>query len=503
MSSHPPQPDPKRWFALLFISIAQLMVFLDGAIMNIALPSAQESLHFSDGNRQWVITVYGLAFGGLLILGGRLADLWGRRRIFVIGLIGFALASVIGGVAVDLPMLLTARALQGVFGALLAPAALALISVTFTEPRERAKAFGIYGAIATAGGALGLLLGGVLTEYATWRWGLFINLPIAAVGIVGVLAVVRDPGRAAERARLDVPGAVLATAGAVALVFGFARAENDGWASAVPVGMFAASAALLAAFVLLESRVTSPLLPLRVLRDRNRAGAYLSLGLSVMSMFGMFLFLSYYFQLVKGYSPVQSGAAFIPMAIAQATGSTQIAARLSRFVRPGILMGAGFAVSGIGVLMLVALDPGSSFAYVSAAEMVMGLGIGTAFMPSFGLATHEVDASDVGVASAMINTSQQVGGSIGTALLNTVAASATASFAASRSGAAGVVNHALVHGFSVAYVWAGGFLAAAAAVAFVAINAGRPGAREDAAGGSPGRRTDAGDQDDRLPGLSL
>ncbi|MEV0035652.1 DHA2 family efflux MFS transporter permease subunit [Streptomyces sp. NPDC050804] len=502
MSPNPAQPDPKRWLALLFISIAQLMVFLDGAIMNIALPSAQESLHFSDGNRQWVITVYGLAFGGLLVLGGRLADLWGRRRIFIIGLIGFALASGIGGVAANLPMLLTARALQGVFGALLAPAALALISVAFTDSRERAKAFGIYGALATAGGAIGLLLGGVLTEYATWRWGLLINLPIAAIGIAGVLAVVRDTGREAKRARLDVPGAILATAGAVALVFGFARAENDGWASAVPIGMFLASAVLLAAFVLLESRVKSPLLPLRVLKDRNRAGAYLSMGLSVMSMFGMFLFLSYYFQLVKDYSPVQSGAAFIPMAIAQAVGSTQIAARLSRFVRPGRLMGTGFAVSGVGVLMLAALDPGSSFVYVSAAEVVMGLGIGTAFMPAFGLASHGVDAFDVGVASAMINTSQQVGGSVGTALLNTVAASATASFTASRTGSAGLVNRALVHGFSVAYVWATGFLIAAAVVAFVAITAGRPETAAADPAGTLDERVKDGDHDDRLPSMS-
>ncbi|MFJ6646127.1 MFS transporter [Streptomyces sp. NPDC091290] len=474
MSQDVYQPVPRRWLALLFIAVAQLMVFLDGAIMNIALPSAQQDLHFTDGGRQWVITAYGLAFGGLLILGGRLGDLWGRKRVFVIGLLGFALASGLGGAAQNLPTLLTARALQGVFAALLAPAALALISLAFTDARERAKAFGIYGAIATAGGALGLLLGGMFTEYTEWRWGLYINLPIAVIGILGVLTVVRDPGIPAGRARLDVPGALLASGGAVALVFGFAKAESDGWAAGVTVSMFVLSALLLAAFVLLAAKVTSPLLPLRVLTERNRAGAYLSLALSVVSMFGMFLFLSYYFQLVKGYSPVQSGAAFIPMAAAQAFASTQIGARLSHRVRPGLLMGAGYAVSGIGVLMLALLDVDSSFGYIAVAEIVVGAGIGTAFMPAFSLGTHGVELRDVGVASAMTNTSQQIGGSIGTALLNTIAASATAGYVASHQGAVSLTGLSLVHGYSVAYWWATGFLAAAALVAFLAVDAGKP-----------------------------
>ncbi|MFF0304429.1 MFS transporter [Streptomyces sp. NPDC004562] len=474
MSQDVHQPVPRRWLALLFIAVAQLMAFLDGAIMNIALPSAQQDLHFTDGGRQWVITAYGLAFGGLLILGGRLGDLWGRKRVFVIGLLGFALASGLGGAAQNLPTLLTARALQGVFAALLAPAALALISLAFTDARERAKAFGIYGAIATAGGALGLLLGGMFTEYTEWRWGLYINLPIAVIGILGVLTVVRDPGIPAGRARLDVPGALLASGGAVALVFGFAKAESDGWAAGVTVSMFVLAALLLAAFVLLAAKVTSPLLPLRVLTERNRAGAYLSLALSVVSMFGMFLFLSYYFQLVKGYSPVQSGAAFIPMAAAQALGSTQIGARLSHRVRPGLLMGAGYAVSGIGVLMLALLDVDSSFGYIAVAEIVAGAGIGTAFMPAFSLGTHGVELRDVGVASAMTNTSQQIGGSIGTALLNTIAASATAGYVASHQGAVSLTGLSLVHGYSVAYWWATGFLAAAALVAFLAVDAGKP-----------------------------
>jgi hypothetical protein len=271
-----------------------------------------------------------------------------------------------------------------------------------------------------------------------------------------------------------VPGAILASGGAVALVFGFAKAESDGWGAGVTIGMFVLSALLLAAFVLLEAKVTSPLLPLRVLAERNRAGSYLSLALSVMSMFGMFLFLSYYFQLVKGYTPVQSGAAFIPMAAAQAIGSTQIGARLAHRVRPGLLMGAGYAVSGIGVLMLALLDLGSSFGYIAAAEIVVGVGIGTAFMPAFSLGAHGVEPRDVGVASAMTNTSQQMGGSIGTALLNTIAASATTGYVASHQGSASLTNLSLMHGYSVAYWWGTGFLAAAALVAFFAVNAGNP-----------------------------
>ncbi|WP_431964916.1 DHA2 family efflux MFS transporter permease subunit [Actinacidiphila sp. bgisy160] len=484
MSQDVHHPDPRRWLALLFIAIAQLMVFLDGAIMNIALPSAQHDLHFTDGGRQWVITAYGLAFGGLLILGGRLGDLWGRKRVFVIGLVGFALASGIGGAAQNLSTLLTARALQGVFGALLAPAALALISLAFTDVKERAKAFGIYGAIATAGGALGLLLGGVFTEYTDWRWGFYINLPIAAIGITGVLAVVRDAGAHAGRGRLDVPGAILASGGAVALVFGFAKAESDGWDAGVTISMFVLSILLLAAFVVLEAKVKSPLLPLRVLTERNRAGSYLSLALSVMSMFGMFLFLSYYFQLVKGYSPVQSGAAFIPMAAAQAIGSTQIGARLSHRVRPGLLMGVGYAVSGAGVLLLALLDVDSSFGFIAVAEIVVGVGIGTAFMPAFSLGAHGVEPRDVGVASAMTSTAQQMGGSIGTALLNTIAASATTGYVASHHGSASLTNLSLVHGYSMAYWWGTGFLAAAALVAFFAVNAGNPRSQSKVAAGS-------------------
>ncbi|MFJ6216028.1 MFS transporter [Streptomyces sp. NPDC092296] len=468
--------DPRRWTALVFIALAQLMVVLDGTIVNIALPSAQHDLGISDGNRQWVITAYTLAFGGLLLLGGRIADLAGRKRAFVIGLIGFAGASALGGAAANAGMLLGARALQGVFGALLAPAALSLLAVTFTEAKERAKAFGIFGAIAGGGGALGLILGGVLTEYLNWRWALYVNVPIAAVAAIGAITVVREPAHGRNRNRLDIPGVVLATLGLVSLVYGFTRAETDGWASAATIGLFVAAVVLLAGFALVEGRVKAPLLPLRVVTDRNRAGIYLSLGLAIIGMFGLFLFLTYYLQIIKGYTPVVTGLAFLPMIAGMITGSTQIGARLMNRVPPRLLMGPGFLAAALGMLILTQLKVDSSYAgLVLPAQILLGLGMGTAFMPAMSLATHGVQPRDAGVASAMVNTSQQVGGSIGTALLNTVAASATTSWLVAHGGNPKLVNEAAVHGYATAIWWAVGILAAAATLALTMINTGRQG----------------------------
>ncbi|MFG2293814.1 MFS transporter [Streptomyces sp. NPDC048603] len=479
----PQQADPSRWKALVFIALAQLMVVLDATIVNIALPSAQEDLGISDGNRQWVITAYALAFGGLLLFGGRIADLWGRRNAFIVGLAGFAAASALGGAATGEAMMLGARALQGAFGALLAPAALSLLAVMFTDAKERAKAFGIFGAIAGGGGAVGLILGGFLTEYLNWRWTFYVNIPFAAVAAVGAYLVIREPAGSRNRAPLDIPGVLLSTAGLVALVYGFTRAESDGWTDGVTVGLFVASVLLLGAFVVTEALVKSPLLPLRVLLERNRGGVYLSLGLAVIAMFGLFLFLTYYLQVVKGYSPVKTGFAFLPMIAGMITGSTQIGARLMTRVPPRLLMGPGFLVAATGMLMLTQLEVGSSYAaLILPAQLLLGLGMGTAFMPAMSLATHGVDPADAGVASAMVNTSQQVGGAIGTALLNTIAASATTAYLTSHAAeaAAGgpaarlVQAEAMVHGYSSAIWWAVGILAVSAAIALALINTGRP-----------------------------
>ncbi|MFJ4010378.1 MFS transporter [Streptomyces sp. NPDC090026] len=481
-------PDPSRWKALVFIALAQLMVVLDATIVNIALPTAQQDLGISDGNRQWVITAYALAFGGLLLFGGRIADLWGRKRTFVVGLLGFAAASALGGAATGQAMMLGARALQGVFGALLAPAALSLLAVMFTDAKERAKAFGIYGAIAGGGGAVGLILGGVLTEYLDWRWTFFVNIPFAIVAAAGAYFVIREPAGARNRSPLDIPGVVLSTLGLVALVYGFTRAESAGWSDGLTVGMFVASAVLLLAFVATEAKVSSPLLPLRVLTERNRGGVYLSLGLAVIAMFGLFLFLTFYLQVVKDYSPVMTGFAFLPMIAGMITGSTQIGARLMTRVAPRLLMAPGFTVAALGMLMLTQLDVDSSYAgLILPAQLLLGLGMGTAFMPAMSLATHGVDPADAGVASAMVNTSQQVGGAIGTALLNTIAASATSSYIASHSAAATDARllqlQGMVHGFSSAIWWAVGILVLAAAIAGTLVNTGRPGEGRTVAGG--------------------
>ncbi|GGP36874.1 MFS transporter [Streptomyces melanogenes] len=472
-------PDPSRWKALAFIALAQLMVVLDATIVNIALPSAQTDLGISDGNKQWVITAYALAFGGLLLFGGRIADLWGRKRTFVVGLLGFAAASALGGAATGQAMLLGSRALQGAFGALLAPAALSLLAVMFTDAKERAKAFGIYGAIAGGGGAVGLILGGFLTEYLNWRWTFFVNIPFAIVAAAGAYFVIREPSGTRNRSPLDVPGVVLSTLGLVALVYGFTRAESAGWSDTLTVSMFVSAAVLLIAFVVTEAKVKNPLLPLRVVTNRNRGGVYLSLGLAIIAMFGLFLFLTYYLQVVKGYSPVKTGFAFLPMIAGMITGSTQIGARLMTRVAPRLLMGPGFLTAGVGMLILTQLQIDTSYAgLILPAQILLGLGMGTAFMPAMSLATIGVEPRDAGVASAMVNTSQQVGGAIGTALLNTIAASATTAYVTSHAAGAKSVEllklQAMVHGFTSAIWWAVGILVVASAIAFTLVNTGRP-----------------------------
>nr|WP_223291040.1 MFS transporter [Streptomyces avicenniae] len=495
MSLAPSTLDPKRWTALIFIALAQLMVVLDGTIVNIALPSAQADLGISDANRQWVITAYALAFGGLLLFGGRISDMWGRRRAFVIGLIGFALASALGGAAQNEAMMFGSRALQGVFGALLAPASLSLLTVLFTDAKERAKAFGVFGAIAGAGAAVGLLLGGALTDYLDWRWTFFVNIPFAVVAAVGAILTVTEPESARNHARLDVPGVILASSGLVALVYAFTRAEQESWGESLTVATFIASGVLLALFVLVESRVRSPLLPLRVVSDRNRGGAYLSLGLAIVGMFGLFLFLTYYLQVVRDYSPVRTGVAFLPMVAGMIIGSTQIGARLVMRVPPRALMVPGLLVASLGMLILTQLEPDSSYVtIVLPAEILLGLGMGTSFMPAMSLATERIRPTDAGIASAMVNVSQQVGGAIGTAALNTVAASATASYAVAHRATAtdpqSLEFASMVHGYTSAIWWAFGILVAAAASAALLINS-------KGHGGNRGAATEDGAEDNQ------
>ncbi|HEY2645107.1 MAG TPA: MFS transporter, partial [Galbitalea sp.] len=323
--------DPRRWLALAVIAVAQLMIVLDASIVTIALPSAQHALHMSNANRQWVITAYTLAFGGLLLLGGRIADYVGRKRVFLVGLFGFAAASAIGGLAPNAATLFGARALQGAFAALMAPAALSIISVTFTEAHERARAFGVYGAISGGGAAIGLIVGGLLTQYASWRWCLLVNVPVAAITIVAAIYLVNESRGANGHRHYDIPGALTVTLGLVSLVYAFTKAQTDGWGSTTTVALIAASIVLLLTFVVIEVRTANPLLPLGVVLDRNRGGSYLTSLVIGMTLLAMFVFLTYYFQGTLHYSALKSGFAFLPFSLGVIVSATVAAQLLPRF----------------------------------------------------------------------------------------------------------------------------------------------------------------------------
>ena len=455
----------RRWLTLTVVALAQLMVVLDSTVVNIALPAAQTDLGFSDGDRQWVVTAYSLAFGSLLLLGGRLSDLIGRKRTFIIGLIGFAVASALGGAADSFGTLVAARALQGVFGALLAPTALAVLTTTFTIPKERARAFGIFGAIAGAGGAVGLLLGGFLTERFDWRWNLYINVFIAVIGVIGAAIYVSESARTGPRPKLDIPGTVLISGGLFGLVYGFANAETDGWGSPLTWGMLAGAAVLLVAFVLWQRRAAHPLLPLTIVLDRNRGAAYASVLIAGAGMFGIFLFVTYYLQASLGFSPIQTGLSFLPM-IAMLVLAAQLGTNIfvPRF-GPKIMVPLGMVIAAVAMIMLTRLDLDSSYAAnVLPALMLMGFGMGTIMPASMQTATLGVDREFAGVASAMVNTSQQVGGSIGVALLNTLAATAATDYLASHAASADVAANAAIASYATAYWWGAAFFALGAVV---------------------------------------
>ena len=457
----------RRWLTLMVVGLAQLMVVLDGTVVNIALPSAQHDLGFSDGDRQWVITAYALAFASLLLLGGRLSDLIGRKRTFIIGLVGFALASALGGAAPNFEVLIGARALQGAFGALLAPTALAVLTTTFTIPKERARAFGVFGAIAGAGGAVGLLLGGALTENLDWRWNLYINVAIAAVAIVGTLLFVPSIERIGPRPKLDIPGTLLVSGGLFGIVYGFSNAETDGWDSPLTWGVLAIAGALLVAFVIWQTRATHPLLPLSIILDRNRGAAFFSVLIAGSGMFGVFLFVTYYMQISLKFTPWETGLSFLPM-IAMLVLAAQLSTNLLLpRLGPKVMVPVGMLFGVIAMLLFTRLDLDSSYAPdVLAPLMVLGLAMGTIMPASMQTATLGVDRQFAGVASAMVNTSQQVGGSIGTALLNTIAATAATDYIANHLPPSElVVAQAAVSSYAAAYWWGAGIFALGGVVA--------------------------------------
>jgi EmrB/QacA subfamily drug resistance transporter len=468
----------RRRLVLGVIGLAQLMVVLDLTVMNIALPTIQQALHFTAADRQWVVTAYALAFGSLLLLGGRLADLLGRKETFLVGLVGFAGVSAVGGASVNFAMLVTARACQGAFAALLVPSALSLLTTTFTEPKERGKAFGVFGAIAVAGGAVGLLLGGALTEYLSWRWTLYVNLIFAVVAFAGgTLLLQRQPSQ--SKPRLDIPGVLLASGGVFGLVYGFSNAGSHGWGASSTYGFLAAGVVLLAAFAGWEGRTSHPLLPPRVVLDRDRGGAYVSMLIAGAGLFGTFFFLTYYLQQTLGYSPLVTGVAFLPISAGSAiTSNVATIVLLPRFgprplVAPGMLGAAG------AMAWLAQLGPHTGYAVGVLGPLILAaVGIGLVIAPSISTGTFGVAREDAGVASATVTVGQQLGASIGTSLLNTLFAAAVASYLAANLPAARLIGRpalsalALAHGYDTVFWWIAGIFAGGAVISGALLRTG-------------------------------
>jgi len=457
--------DPRRWLILAVICAGVLMIVLDTTVMNLALPSAQHALGFTNAGRQWIVTAYSLSFGSLLLFCGRLADLIGRKVTFLAGLAGFAAASAVGGASDSFTMLVTARACQGVFAALLAPSALSLLTTTFTDPKERGKAFGVYGTVAASGSAIGLLLGGALTSYLSWRWCLYVNLVFAGIALpAGALLLGRQPRT--PGARLDVPGVAAVSGGMFCLVYGFSNAATHGWHTPSTWGFLTAGAVLLIVFAAWQTRTSHPLLPPRVIGDRNRGGAYLASFVNGAGIFGIFLFLIYYMQVSLRYSAVRSGLAMLPMVavigVVANVGNVKLMPRFGP--RPLVVVGLLLNAAGMAALTRIGVHSGYASALLGPL-VVTGVGMGFIFGAAANTGTFGVTARDAGVASASVNTGQQLGGSIGTALLNTIAASTTVSYLADHrhaGPAAQLVQLAAIHGYTTVFWCCAGIFAAGA-----------------------------------------
>jgi EmrB/QacA subfamily drug resistance transporter len=461
--------EPNRWAVLALLSVAQLMVVLDATIVTIAIPSAQNALHFSTQSRQWIVTAYALAFGSLLLLGGKLGDLFGRKWTLIGGLVGFSIASAIGGLAQSFGVLVAARTLQGAFGALLAPSALGLLTVTFAGSPDRNTAFGIFGAIAGGGASLGLILGGALTQVLSWRWCLYVNLVIAAPATIAALRLVVDH-RAGKRDPIDIPGALTSALGLFALVYGFSNAETHSWSATATIVALVASPVLLTAFVLIERKAEHPLLPLHIVWDRGRGGAYTTIALSGAGVFAVFLFLTYFLQQQRGLAPLTTGLAFLPLTGVLVVTSTIVQTRVIQHTGVKPLVLAGTTLAAIAMFLFTRLTPGSSYATdVLPGLLVLGVGMGFIFAPAFSTATLGVEGPEAGIASAMVNTSQQVGGSVGTSLLSTIFASAVASYLADHLHTRSVADAAAVHGYTTAFGWSVGIFALAFLLAIVIL----------------------------------
>ncbi len=455
---------PNKWWALGVLALTQLVVVLDSTIVNIALPQAQQELDLTDGQRQWVVTAYALAFGALLLLGGRIADYWGRKRTFLVGMVGFGIASAVGGLAQNGIELIVARGFQGLFAAMLAPAALALLTVTFTAGRERATAFAVFGTIAGAGAAVGLVLGGVLTEFADWRWCLLVNIFFVIVGFVGGILLVTE-SKADGDNRYDVWGAVTVTLGLGSLVYGFSLAEH-GWGQLDTLGFLALGVGLLVAFVLIERRVAQPLLPLRVVLHRVRGGAFLIQAVVGSVMIGVTLYLTFHLQIVLGMSPLESGLASLPLTIA-IMGVAPVATRFLPVVGPRALLIAGPLIVAVGLLYLSFITAGGDyFAQVLPGLVIMGIGMALVFVPLQNLALTGVAPHDAGAASATANSAMQIGGSIGLSVFTALYAGVVGGAAVS-DGASQLA--AFTSGYSAIFLAAAGAMVGASAIAVFVI----------------------------------
>lgn len=461
--------NPTRWWALVVLASAQLMVILDATVVTIALPFAQRDLGIGEADKQWALTAYTLIFGGLLLLGGRMADYLGRRRIFLIGLVGFAAASALAGLAQTGTQLFLGRGLQGAFAALLAPSALSLLSVTFTDVKERARAFAVFAGISAGGVALGLIVGGALTEYVSWRWTLLMNTPVAILALIGAFAFLVRDIPVPRTGGYDLPGALTVTLGLVAIVYGFTRAAEDGWTAGSTLGLLGAGAVLLVAFVAIEARSSNPLLPLRIPGEINRGGALLAALLIPIAMFAMFLFLSFYYQNTLGYTPLKAGIAFLPFPVGIAVSAGVTSALLPR-IGPRPVMVTGALLGTAGLLWLTQLGYGDGYLVsVLPAQVLIALGMGPLFVGMQAVALHQVHAEDSGVASALLNAAQQVGGAVGTALLTTISVQAAENFAADNPTIDHLAERAAIHSYDIAFAVGAGFFLAAAVVIAVMI----------------------------------
>lgn len=463
-----------RWWTLALVALAQLLVVLDGTIVNIALPSADAELGLGEASRHWVITAYLLTFGGLLLIGGRISSTIGHRRAFVIGLLGFSVPSLIGGLAWSAEVLIVARALQGAFAALLAPAALSLLAVSFTETRERGRAFGVFAAVGAAGSAIGLLLGGALTDFASWRWCLYINVPIAVLVAIGAAVVPRTPA-ARQSGRIDVFGALLSAGGIAAIVIGISQLDGQQVSVPVVATLIGGGLVLLVAFVLVERTVPDPILPLTILKNPARAGSFIAIALMFLAMFAFYLFMSYYMQAQLDYSPLNAGLVLLIHAVAALVGSMVIAGRLLGRISSASLVVTGLLAAAAGLAVLTFLDVRSTHVlplYLVPAMVLTGLGMGLVITATASTATEGVPAHEIGAASAAYNASQQLGAAVGVALLNTVAVVASTAY---QSTTATTDAEAIVHGYTTALAISAGILVAAALVAAILLRRTRSG----------------------------